>query len=234
MPPVRGLWLGGDFWLRLNTTSAQCLRLSECFFSLCFVICLLCAPNRHPSFFRGRLFFSRRINDNNDPIRDSFDWHYNHCRWMLQKYWPWRSYLVAWTTVTRFCTASPTTLSKSADSLECCRQADHTDRSARTHHIRSAEITSIVSSWSWLRWRTRHFTTLHRRICQTTVSWCRTTIVVSAHQLHCRMSTTDQDSTGWQAVWCPRVWNKFQITRIWHTGCQMFQATAKKHIFDQE
>jgi len=183
VPPKKGSMAGRE----IQPARSVCASLSV-FFSLCFVICLLCAPNQHRSFFRGRLFFSRRINDNNDPIRDSFDWHYNHCRWMLQKYWPWRSYLVAWTTVTRFCTASPTTLSKSADSLECCRQADHTDRSAWTHHIRSAEITSIVSSWSWLRWRTRHFTPLHRRICQTTVSWCRTTIVVSVHQLRCRVS----------------------------------------------
>ena len=34
----------------------------------------------------------------------------------------------------------------------------------------------------------RYGTTLHCRICQTNVSWCRTPIVVSAHQLHCRVS----------------------------------------------
>jgi len=51
----------------------------------------------------------------------------------------------------------------SAVSVECFRHADHADRSAWTHHIRSFCGNCIgcwfnaISSSSWQRWCTRHF-----------------------------------------------------------------------------
>jgi len=68
-------------------------------------------------------------------------------------------------------------------------QANHADRSAKTHHTGSAG-TALVPLRRRIEFKlaTLIYKTLHHHICQTSVSWCWTPIVVFAHRLHCQLS----------------------------------------------
>jgi len=175
-------------------------------------------------------------------ICDRLDRHYNHCRWMLHKHCSRRFFPVAWATATRFCTASPTTLSNVCSQFRPLPQGWlHGQFSVNTSQTflcgnYIGYRFNAVSSSSWLHWCTRHFTTLHRRICQMSVSCCRTPIVVPAHGSSTALScVVPRTKTGLGDrsldVAGLRIWNKLPDSMLLIEDFGYFRKLLKAHLF---
>ena len=126
-----------------------------------------------------------------------------------------------WTITTRFCTASLITLST-------VWTGRHKHITPILRELIGCQLNAVLSS----NWRPdEHLVALHRCMCQTSVSWCQTSLFLLFDcTVVCRYM--DQDSAGWQVVWCRRSTDKEQVASFHESDFGHFRTLLKADLFD--